>query len=502
MPTADLDAARANAHAIAFRLLGDRSVTRAVVDTSLERLRSSGGLDRPDWLCAVAAETVAGSVGSLADALTSEGGGGNAGVPASEAAGSDAARRAELRRRLAAATPEERVAASLHHLAGYPIEAVAVFTGHPTEEAARLADVLRPAPGESYRFLGDPELVGPAPSASEHRPLLSRTTVLSILVVVGLVLGAGRCVGARPTLAPAGSRVRATVGPDVSVRPSVGCGVAGPGAGTSEAIADGLPAPVPYRLAIPQPTAPPTAPGPPPGASTATPRALLVAVADDTTAAAFADGQGPEHAALAAGFVVATTTPAGGPAGPGNPPGPSRVTPAVSVASVAAVIRHVRDHMCIDESRVTVTGLGVGAQVATLLACADPDLVAVAAPVAGASMTPGCRLSPAVSLLLQWNADDTTRPPTGGDGPSTPPLGIPGASADAAGAVSRDWARAIGAGRLARTVEPDGTAVEQATSDEGASVRSVIAPTGGHSWSPATTAAVLDFAAAHARAPA
>ncbi|MBS1837650.1 MAG: hypothetical protein JST64_08125 [Actinobacteria bacterium] len=502
MSDTDLDAARANAHAIAYRLIGDRAATRAVVDTSMERLRASGALDRPDWLCALAAETVAGSVGVLGTALTTgpaatasaastsatTGPGCGASSPGPTDADPEAPRRTELRSRLAAASRDERIAAALHHLAGYPIETVATFMGRSPEEVARLADVVRPPQGTSYRFLGDPNLVGPPPAARRSPPRISRSTVASIVVVIGLVLGASRCVGERPTLRSAGAPVPVAVGPDVASRPSPGCGVAGGPPGVSETTAPAAHAPVPYRLAVPPPSAPASSPGSPDPRQPAStqPRALLVAVGDaGTGAAAFADGPGPERAGTATGWVVATTGDTG------------------TAAEVAAVIRHVGDHVCIDESRIAVTGLGTGAQTATLLACSNPELVAVAAPVAGASMPAGCRLSPSVSLLVQWNADDAVMPATGGYGSA--PLSSGSASrprADAASMVARSWARAIDAGPLSRHVEPDGTAIEQATSGEGATVRSVVAPTGGHTWSPATSAAVLDFAAAHARAPA
>lgn len=495
MPSADLDTARANAYAIAYRLLGDRPAAHAVVEVAVERTRAAGDLDRPDWICSIAAETVAEAVGPLGGALP-DGPVADGALPASGAARTDdEALRAALRRRLASASTDERVAAALHHLAGYPLEFVAASMNRAVEDVTRLVGIIAPPPGVTYQTLGDPELIGhatPTPSAAPRAApsWASLSTILSVVVVLAVVFGASRCVGERPTLGPRPERVGVAVGPGVAARPSSGCGLAEQSPGIFEATPSGGPATTTFRLAVPAPTAPASSPQEPSGTA---PRALLVAVADaGSSPAEFAEASGLERAALDAGFIVATVPSPGSGAG---------AEPPASGADVAtAVIQQVMANRCVDGSRVTVTGLGAGGQVAALAACAQPNLIAVSAPVAGASMTQDCGLSPAVSLLLQWNADDQVMPPTGGLGAGAP-AGGSAAPAMPAGRVSRDWAKAIGAGRLERTVEPDGTAIEQATAPDGAAVRSVTSPSGGHAWSPANTSAVLGFAAAHARAP-
>ncbi len=488
MPSPDPAAVDANAYAIAYRLLGDRPAAHAAVGIAVERVRTSGALEQPDWLCHVASSTVAQAVGVAATGAVGE------------AAPTDDALRAALRRRLASASDDERVAASLHHLAGYPIEQVAAFMGRPVPDVERLAGALAPPPGISYRDLGDPVLVGAAaPSEPRRRLRLSASTVITVVVVLGLVLGASRCVGPRPTLGPAPDEVPVQIGPDVAPSPSTGCALPPPTTGTFSTTADGSPAPVPYRLAVPDPSAPTFATGASSGAGTsstttpggpdAVPRALLVAIADTGVAAErFATTSGLEAAGLDAGYLVATVAP--------NAAGTT-----AAVDEVASVLRAVLQTTCIDTTRVTVTGLGSGGQTATAVACSDAGTVTVAAAVGGASMTQDCELSPAVSLLMIWAADDAALPPAGGYGPQAVP---PSSSAaplppSPAGQVAEDWAREVGAPQPTRSTLEDGTVVESSDAPSGAAVRWDTTPSGGHSWTPSTTTAVLAFSAEHGR---
>lgn len=428
---------RANAYAIAFRLLGERDAANTAVDAAIDRARTDGSLGDPAWMCALAAAAVAASLAA----------------PAVEPPPPDDALRTELRRRLGAATTDERIASSLRHLAGYPLDAVAAFMQRPVPDTELLAHALDPAPGVGYRELGDPDLVGrrvERPPRSVPHP--SRSTVLSLVIVLVLALGASRCVGARPTLGPAAPPERVTVAPDVAARPSPGC-------------------------------ATPNSPSP---------RPLVVVLAGDAP-------DGPLHA----GFEQAATD-----AGASVETVPADTLAAVTRsggdpdATVASVIRRAEAQSCIDLARVTVTGFGAGGQLATAFACRRADAVTVVAPVAGASVPDDCDLSPAVSLQMQWNADDPVMPPTGGTGVGEPAASLTaGLPADPAGRVAERWAAGIDAGPLQRDVDADGTTVDQSTAANGAAVRSIIRPTGGHAWNPTDTATVLEFARTHARAP-
>lgn len=486
----DPSAVDANAYAIAYRLLGDRSAARAAIGIGLQRLEITGGLDGPDWLRLVAASTVAQSVGVAATGA--------------RPTGSDSqheAIRSALRRRLASASDDERAAAALHHLAGYPIDQVAGFMQLPAAEVARLAGVIAPPPGVSYRELGDPMLIG-APKSAEPRQRIrvSVSTALTALAVIALVVGASRCVGPRPTLGPAPSHVAAHVSADAAVVGSAGCSRPPTTEGTYSSTAprspgesNGSVVPVPFRVAVPASDA--ASPSQSSAVSTtstdgsATPRPLLLAVTDSGQSIdTFVTDTGLESAAIAQGNVSATV----------SPQDASTIT---SVEDVAAVLTTLLTDSCIDTSRVTVTGLGAGALTATAFGCARPQLVSVIAGVGGASVSSGCVLSPAVSLLLLWNADDEAYPPDGGYGPSAAPPS--GAAAPlpptAAGQAASNWARAIGAPEPERSAAEGGGTVEQSRASSGAQVKWVNAASGGHTWSAATSDAVLDYAAQHAR---
>ena len=493
MPVPDAAAVSANAYAIAYRLLGDRSAAHAAVGIATSRLQATGALEHPDWLARLAGAVVAESVGPA-----------SAGVSPADSDPTGEGLRVALRRRLASASDEERVAAALHHLAGYPIDQVAGFMGRTPQDADRLAAALAPPPGISYRELGDPELIGSG-SSRPTRPLipLRLSTVLSAVAVLALVFGASRCVGPRPRLGPAPQRAPVVVSRDVASRGSVGCSLPPQAAGvyastaepTGAAEAGGA---VPFRLAVPVPAAPTPPSGSDGGSGTdptaigapaAVPRPLLVAVADaDSTADGFATSSGLESAGLEAGDLVVTVAPV------------AHGTVA-AVDAVAAVLDTASRQLCVDRNRVTVAGLGTGGQTATAVACRRPAEVAVVVAVGGASMSQTCELSPAVSLLMRWAADDQVLPPAGGYGPQAVPPSPDAAPLppSPAGQVTRHWARAIGAGEPTRSMSPDGAAVEEARTAAGSTVRWVTTPAGGHAWTADDTADTLTFAASHAR---
>lgn len=470
MPRPDPSAVSANAYSIAYRLLGDRSAAHAAVGIAVERVERAGGIDRPEWLALVAGATVAEAVGVAA-----------VGADPAVDGSSDGSLRGALRRRLASASDDERVAGALHHLAGYPVDAVAAFMQRDASDVVRLAGAIAPPPGVSYRDLGDPELVqrgAVAPSAPRRR--VSASTVVSVVVIVGLVLGASRCVGARPSLGPALPTVPVSVGPAEPARPSKGCSAPQTG-GVMTGVADAESGPVTYRLAVPDGAATPQG-------TSSTPRPLLLVVADAGQSVEAASATDLEPRALAQGQLVVTVAP----------------TDAGTVAALdgaGAVLDAALGATCVDLSRVTATGLGTGGQVATALGCTRSDVVGVVVAVGGGSLPDGCEISPAASLLLLWAADDVVFPPTGGYGPQAPPLSSTAAPLPPtpAGQIAEDWARQIDAGAPQRTAAPDGTSTEDAVASSGAAVRWVAAPTGGHAWGPAITDAVLSFAAEHAR---
>lgn len=182
-----------NAYAVAYRLLGDRPAARAVAGIAAERLRQCGGLDRPDWLYLLVEFTLDQTVepGSYAVAVESD---------------EHSGLRTALRRRLERAAPDERVAASLLHLAGYPVDFVAGVLHRTTEQTVELAGILAPPPGFDYRELGDPELTGRAEREANTRQRRVRrphwTTIVVLAALVAMVVAATQVTGPRPTLGP------------------------------------------------------------------------------------------------------------------------------------------------------------------------------------------------------------------------------------------------------------------------------------------------------------
>jgi hypothetical protein len=182
-----------NAYAVSYRLLGDRPAAAAVAGIAAERLRQSGQHGATDWLCKLTLYTVEQSVGPGALSMQ----------PSEEDPASSL--RTALRRRLVRATPEERAAASLHHLAGYPIDFVATAIGTTPQEAKRLAGVLAPPPGVAYRELGDPQLIrveSAQESSERRRRRPSWSTIVAMVVIAAAVLVATQFTGPRPTLGP------------------------------------------------------------------------------------------------------------------------------------------------------------------------------------------------------------------------------------------------------------------------------------------------------------
>ncbi len=182
-----------NAYAVAYRLLGDRPSARAVSGIAAERVRQAGGLARPDWLYLLVEFTLDQMVGPSA-------------LPTGDpAVDQHSGLRVALRRRLERAAPDERVAGSLVHLAGYPVDFVADIVHRTPEQTEQLAGLLAPPPGIAYRDLGDPELTGRA-EADRRQQRRRRgphwTTVAAVALIIAVVIAATQITGPRPTLGP------------------------------------------------------------------------------------------------------------------------------------------------------------------------------------------------------------------------------------------------------------------------------------------------------------
>ena len=172
---------------------------------------------------------------------------------------------------------------------------------------------------------------------------------------------------------------------------------------------------------------------------------------------------------------------------------------------VSAMLDDVTAKVCVDPSQVHLVGFGPGAQLAGQLGCRRPADVSSVVAVSGGAPPDDCNLAPPVSSLLLWAADDDVLPVAGGYGPSIAVVAPAGAdaprpTAEAAESLASRWASSIGSTESSRSAEGDGTTVADFTGGrDGAEVRLVISPTGGHAWSAGATDSILEFVGAHAR---
>ena len=392
---------------IAFRMIGNPERSAVVSWETANFVSSIGGLANPFWLAETAAEAVRLS------------------LLRPPADSGDVQLRDSIRRRLAAAAPEELAASSLFHLAGYPIEDVATTLSVDVTSARRYAQLLSPPPGVTYKHLGDPALIGedevePEPVVDAgtmadrkvRRTRWVRSAALLLAGTVAVAIGAALSVGDRPTLESGATTASNTGAPpspldtsSAAVRAPTGCSNERPPSGVATVpITAGSGT---YRLAIPPA---------PTGVNANDAAPLLIAVPGyGQSAQSFVDTTQLEAQGVASGVVVATYDPAE-PALEVNTVGdPERPD---DLDGVAAMLDDVRSKVCVDPSQVHLVGFGPGAQLAGQLACRRSTEVSSVVAVSGGALPEDCNLDPPVSSLLLWNADDDVLPVAGGYGPS------------------------------------------------------------------------------------
>jgi len=106
------------------------------------------------------------------------------------------------------------------------------------------------------------------------------------------------------------------------------------------------------------------------------------------------------------GFVLVTPEGSGWPQG-WDIPGIYADVGIDDTAFAAALIRELSATLCIDGGRVFASGMSNGGQMAALLACAYPELVAAAAPVAGLAIDPCPNRVPIIAFegSDDWNVE-------------------------------------------------------------------------------------------------
>ena len=82
------------------------------------------------------------------------------------------------------------------------------------------------------------------------------------------------------------------------------------------------------------------------------------------------------------------------------------------VGFTAEILDRVEADLCIDRSRIFVSGFSNGGMFAATLGCALNDRVAAVAAVAGVHLLPDCRGRTMPIIVVHGSADDIVRSPT------------------------------------------------------------------------------------------
>ena len=182
------------------------------------------------------------------------------------------------------------------------------------------------------------------------------------------------------------------------------------------------------------------------------------------------------RAGAAAGFVVATPD---GYAERWNFPRRRSVGPD-DVRFVRDMVRAIGEKLCLDRRNVFVTGFSDGADMADTVACADPEVRAVAG-VAASVPVHAC--AHAVDVLQIHGDADPVVPFEGGGGDRPPPF--QGEEAVSVAAQMRAWRTVDGcsASRASRIRRRGGiTEIRALGCTSHRSVLLIVVPHGGHTW--------------------
>jgi len=172
------------------------------------------------------------------------------------------------------------------------------------------------------------------------------------------------------------------------------------------------------------------------------------------------------------------------------------------VAFVRAVIGRLDSRLCLDKSRIWLSGMGNGAQMAGALQCQLSDVVSATVMVAGIGTARTCEVTAPISVSMTVYDDDDVLPPDGGYGPGlTALLGAPeailsGAFAEPPGADAAlaSWAATAGCDG-SPTPAKAGAEMRQLayTGCRGNTTVLLRRVTGARRWDQATTSATLAF---------
>ncbi|GAA5046556.1 CE1 family esterase [Nocardia callitridis] len=181
---------------------------------------------------------------------------------------------------------------------------------------------------------------------------------------------------------------------------------------------------------------------------------------------------------------------------------------AADVEYLEQLLTHVESTLCVDQARVFVTGLSMGAFTTSSLACQFSDRIAAIAPVAGLQDFPWCQTTRPVPVVAFHGTDDPIIAYTGGTGPNARLLPSPdgtgsaveqqndGPAVNGPGPQSipdnaAAWARRNGCDPTPREqqIAPDVTRTDYACAED-ATVALYTVHGGGHTW-PGSTSVIM-----------
>jgi polyhydroxybutyrate depolymerase len=186
------------------------------------------------------------------------------------------------------------------------------------------------------------------------------------------------------------------------------------------------------------------------------------------------------------GFILAT------PEGSGNPQRWYFVDfPGAEVddfAFVRALIGHLSDTLCIDQSRIYATGMSNGGFMSAALACEMSDTFAAVAPVAGVTYLPSCDAKPPVPIVVFHGTNDAVVPFAGGN------IGLLPAALPGVRETAGLWAQHNGceAGPQNQRFAADVVLEAYAGCSRDADVHLYVIEGGGHTWPGALPLPFLD----------
>ena len=184
------------------------------------------------------------------------------------------------------------------------------------------------------------------------------------------------------------------------------------------------------------------------------------------------------------------------------------------VGFTAEILDRVEADLCIDRSRIFVSGFSNGGMFAATLGCALNDRVAAVAAVAGVHLLPDCHGRPMPIIITHGSADDVVLLAEGDVGPAADIIQLSGGNeaqlrmtAAVTGMSVRSWVESWARRNGCRLIDPaveSGSPVETTAyrnCREGGDVVLEVIEGGGHDWplGPGTDAAAqaLSFFASH-----